>query len=50
MVWIQLTVPSQGMEQPLNVGLEDAVDDSIICLVKMLPQPVPEVEGNFHHL
>ena len=50
MVWIQLTVPSKCVKEPLDVGLEDAMDDGVVRLVKVLPQSVPEVERNFHHL
>lgn len=43
-------MPGQGVQQALDVGFEDAVDDGILCLVQVLPQAVPEVKGDFDHL
>lgn len=50
MVRVELAVPGQRVEQALDVGFEDAVDHSIVRLVQVLPQSVPEVKGNFYHL
>lgn len=49
-VGVELAVPGQRVEQALDVGFEDAVDHSIVCLVQVLPQSIPEVKGNFYHL
>lgn len=43
-------MPGQSVEEALDVGFEDAVDDGIVRLVEVLPQSVPEVKGNFYHL
>lgn len=49
-VRVELAVPGQRVEQALDVGFEDAVNHRVVRLVQVLPQPVPEVEGDFHNL
>lgn len=43
-------MPGQRVQQALDVGFEDAMDDGVLCLVQVLPQAVPEVKGDFDHL
>lgn len=49
-IWVQLTVASQAMQQSLDVGSEDVVEGRVVGLVQMLSQTVPEVKGNLRHL
>lgn len=49
-VWIELAVSGQAVEEPLYVRPEDAVTSCVIDLVQMFSQSVPEVEGDLHHL
>lgn len=49
-VRVELAVPGQGVQQALDVGFEDAVDHRVVRLVQVLPESVPEVKRNFHHL
>lgn len=50
MVRVQLTVPGQAVQQPLDVGPEDGVQSHVADLIEVLAQAVPEVEGDLHHL
>ena len=49
-VGVQLAVAGEAVQQSLDVGPEDGVQRRLVGLVEMLAQPVPEVEGDLHHL
>ena len=49
-VGVQLAVAGEAVQQSLDVGAEDGVQGRLVGLVEVLAQPVPEVEGDLHHL
>lgn len=50
MVWIELTVSGQTVQESLNVRSKDVVKSGIIDFIQMFSKTVPEVERNLHDL
>lgn len=50
MVWIQLTVSGQTVQESLDVRPEDGVKSCIIDFIQMFSKTVPEVKGDLHNL
>lgn len=50
MVWIQLTVASQTVQESLDVWSEDGVKSCVVDFIQMFSQTVPKVKGDLHHL
>lgn len=50
MIWIELAVPGQTVEKPLDVRSEDGVQSRVVDFVQVFPKTVPEVKGDLHHL
>lgn len=49
-VWIELTVSGQTVQESLNVRSKDVVKSGIIDFIQMFSKTVPEVERNLHDL
>lgn len=50
MVWVELTVPGQAVQQSLDVRSEDGVKSGVIYFIEMFSETVPEVKGDLHNL
>ncbi len=50
MIWFELAVAGETVQQSLYVRLEHSMECWIVRFIKMFSQTVPEVEGDFNHL
>lgn len=50
MIWIQLTVSGQAVQEPLDVRSEERVKSHVVDLIQVFAEAVPEVKGDLHDL
>ena len=50
MVWIELAVSGQTVQESLDVRSEDGMKSRVVNLIQMFSKTIPEVKGDLHNL